>query len=169
MTTKGSSPNFYTRTKLAFGFLKNLLFAKEISFDNIDIKGSKEFRERISSALAILKERIPEIYNILNKHFLAIVEGPKSMLTLKEDGSLLCLGRTHLSTSETWLAGLLAYHGARCGLFLEKVRQYGSSRKIPREEYSGWKVLDTQYEYLQRLGADYEELKKLADIIEAQT
>ena len=152
----------------AFSALKSILFSKKVQIDNITIQGSEEFLKKVSVALELLKERDLEVYKITNESLDWIIEGQSTMLSLTRWGGTLSLGGEQVDSSQTWLAGLLAYQGSRSGLYLENLSKNSNSHKVPKEFYSGDKVWNMRYESLQRLGASYEELKRLADFIETK-
>ncbi len=153
---------------IGFGVIWSFLFEKETKFENVCIQGKESFRKKVSLALVLIKEKEPEILKKVNEYVDFIIEGQKTMLSLTRLGGTLVLSPEHVDESETWLAGLIAYEASRSALFFENLKKYGSPGKIPKELYEGRKVWDLHYECLQRLGADYEELKQVADFIETR-
>ncbi len=155
----------FSRFLDAFSVLRSLFFTQEINFENIDIKGSKQFREKVLSALVLLKERDVQAFQVTQNNLNWIIEGRKTLLSLTRWGGTLSLSEEDLSGSQIWLASLLAGESFRAQLYKDHSVK-GSP--VPKEVYSWERVLELQYESLKNLGANFEELKHLADFIEIQ-
>lgn len=149
----------------AWSSFRALIFSQETPFDNIDINGSKEFCEKISAVLMFLKERDPQVFDVVNKNLDWIIESRTTMLSITRWGIGLCLSEGHIDgPSQAWTASLLAYQSFRAQLYKENLKKNST---VPKEAYSGKKVWELQYECLKNLGADFEELKHLADFMES--
>lgn len=147
--------------------IKSVCFAQKKFFNRIEINGSKQFCERIFDALLLLKERDPQAYKIVDDSLSLLLESRETIFTPSLTGIGVGISRDCYETSLPWLASFIAYQGFKAKLLLEASKRSGVSvMRISKDTYSGKKVWDRQYECLKSLGADYDELKHLADFIE---
>lgn len=159
----------HRRLRSAFSIIESALFAETKRFCDIEVKGRRKFCEKVIHSLDLLKDKDPANLDLINANFPLIIQSTTTFLSLGLGGAALTLeGEETLKSSDTWLAGLLAYHAYRAQLYSDYKNQHMESHEVPENAYSGDKVSNFHYECLRRIGASYEELEHLSKFIAKQ-
>jgi hypothetical protein len=140
--------------------ISRALLGKKWIYATVAIHGNTEFINATIKALEILKEQIPDAYNLVLKHVGDIVSGKPSgvfpdMLWLGP--TFVIMGPAYSERTAIEYAGALAHEAYHCELY-RRAEMNGHGSSVPVHAYAGEDAeklcLDYQCDVLRRLGLD---------------
>lgn len=129
---------FLRRIAIALRFIK-VLFGKKRVHDKITIRGNEEFINSTIEALQLLKEKVPEAYELVLKYVGDIVSFKPSRVfpdTLELGPTYVLIGASYSEGPVAEYAAGIAHEAYHCELYM-KAKKENLDRDVPYDVYGG--------------------------------
>lgn len=131
-------------------------------FDNLTIQGSPQFREQVANALALLKSKSPQGFEIVTNYVGLIEQHEHSGMQVHHNPPVFQLNDKSAFYSLTWCAGVIAHDSFHSKLYFDYKKQHSWSLWVPPGVHGGAKAehacLQHQLAVLQNIGAPTNEI-----------
>jgi len=132
--------------------------------DGIKIRGTREFKEQVESALILLRSRSPGAYQITTNYIGMISQAEHSGMRAYRRPPTFDLNDRTAFYSQTWCAGAIAHDSFHSKLYNEYKKAHPGG--VPDEVWTGREVekqcLKHQLQVLQEIGAPFSEISYCA-------
>jgi len=114
-----------------------LIFASATGMcaSDLEIKGSTEFINQVSQALALLKEKAPKAYSVVTNYVAKIEQGKRSGMWAYKDPPTYEMADATTFYSVTWCAGSIAHDALHSMLYHEHKKKHRG--RVPDEVWLG--------------------------------
>jgi hypothetical protein len=155
----------YKRIIITLRIIKALLGKKHVH-ETVTIRGNKEFISSTIKALNLLKEKVPDAYELVQRHIGDIVSGKPSgvfpdMLWLGP--TFVIMGPSYSEGSTIEYAGALAHEAYHCELY-RTAERHDPDDSVQSNAYSGEHAerscLQYQCNVLRKLGLEESAIKE---------
>lgn len=131
------------------------------------IKGTSEFEDQISRALALLNEKAPEAHDMVNEYVGKIEQGKRSGMAPYKITPRISLADKTTYYSLTWCASVLAHEAFHSKLYHDYRKKYRwRFWTVPKEVWKSFeaerKCLKHQLEVLKQINASIYEINYVA-------
>src|SRR5512133_1061343 len=103
--------------------------------EGLDVAGSEQFRNAVTKALLLLRERKLPAWNTLSQHFNVVVEGRKTVATVTAHPALMFIDGPSSRQDPEFLAATIAFLACSCELHRRHEAEF-PGRRVPRDVYS---------------------------------
>ena len=147
------------------GFLLFLNVSSTRYVDGLEVVGNSRFQEQVKGALALLREKSPDAYEIITNHIRAIVQARRSGMRLDLAKPTFELANPTAYYSLTWCASCIAHDSMHSKIYHDYMRAHAGVRKP--EDWSSHveeekKCNAHQLQVLRDLGAPFVEIDHCA-------
>jgi len=126
----------------------------------IEIKGSKKFKNQVTKALELLKEKTPEAYQIVTEYVRRIEQGKHSGMWAYKKPPTYEMADETTFYSVTWCAGSIAHDSLHSKFYHDYKKEHSGS--VPDKVWVGEdaekKCIRHQLEVLKKIGAPKHEI-----------
>ena len=137
------------------GFLLRSFFQHSSEFEGIEVRGPKDFCDRVAAALRVLSTGASAAFDLCQRHFNLVIRSRHSGVDAKTRPAIVMLGQWVTSVSTAYLASGLAHEAHHCRLYWS-YREREPRREVPREVFTGEEAerqcLEYQIAVLKQLG-----------------
>ena len=113
-----SFKDFYPQFKKAIVDIKGL-FDKNYRFFSIEIVGRTDFISKTKEALELLREKMPDVFDLVIKYISGISQGSKTKIDVDVFGKGWCFVGESYKDNSILYAASLAHEAYHCKLFYE--------------------------------------------------